>query len=204
MPAGAGLSRAFPWSSSSRWLVRPAATPAISSSRSVRRLARAVMKWGKTSGRDLLRQVLRRRPSIDGFEARLRYAATTRRWRRSRRHGVPAIGSLTAGCRCASSSSRRACRQRRYSSPISARRVTKKHCAPIDATEQCRAGSRRLSGPVHRRVSQTVGVRVFGAADVFKRHAADLVRQQPRFRMKRLQSCVLHLENPAHLLHEQE
>jgi hypothetical protein len=47
-------------------------------------------------------------------------------------------------------------------------------------------------------------MRVVRAADVLEGDAADLVRQQPRLRVQRLQPRVLHLEAAEHLLHEQE
>ena len=66
------------------------------------------------------------------------------------------------------------------------------------------ATAQSVSFVVHRRVGEPIGVRVERAADVLERDAADLVRQQPRLGVQRLQARVLHLVVAEHLLHEQQ
>ena len=56
---------------------------------------------------------------------------------------------------------------------------------------------RRFRRVVHSRVGEPIGVGVQRAADVLERDAADLVREQPRPGVQRLQARVLHLELPS-------
>ena len=60
------------------------------------------------------------------------------------------------------------------------------------------------SGLVHSRVRESIGVGVQRAANVLESHAADLVCEQARPGMQRLQSGVLHLVVAEHLLNEQQ
>src|SRR5258705_12794900 len=63
------------------------------------------------------------------------------------------------------------------------------------------SGARRL---VHRLVSKAIGVRVGLAPDVLERDASDLVREEPRPGVERLETGVLHLEVTEHLLDEEQ
>src|SRR5262245_56816596 len=57
---------------------------------------------------------------------------------------------------------------------------------------------------VHGRIGKPIGVRVESATDMLERHAADLVRQQPRLCMQRLKARILDLVVAEHLLDEQQ
>ena len=77
----------------------------------------------------------------------------------------------------ASSSNRLAFPVIRFLASISVRPATSRPSARIAATEPLRAEWLRLSDPVHRRVSEAIGVRVALTPDVLERHAANLVRK---------------------------
>ena len=61
----------------------------------------------------------------------------------------------------------------------------------------------KFLGFVHAEIREPVGVLVEFAGDVLERDAPDLMREQGRLCVERLQPRMLHLEAAAHLLDEQ-